>query len=581
MNSFITFLNDNGLSIDKVYVDKFYHSISNNKWILVDNEVLVWIGYENAESKYNKKNYLEMLSSSFLKERDYKLLSIKEFNEKNKEELNILFTQKTTTNNRHTFLIVKPECFKESLLMLKTSKASSIRKYYLNLESYFFKYVKYTADIEIHKLKEELEEAKKNQNKLEVYYIDEYKPLSAETFIYVMTTKNYLSQNIFKIGHTKHLNERVRSYKTGRFAGDTMELVFSMKVVNSESAEKFIFSKLNLFKYKDNEMFHINYYMLMDIMNEFKRMEEENNKAINNIFSKYKPEEVKELNVSNLFEGIVREANENAGFLEKEYKPPAPVQFKKINESKNLTTDEINKTFESVNLCLNKEYTGKCEDAQEWGCLSILKHSFEASYSHAKREYLDNKKGCPLCRKHQIIDKIEWFVYDSKTYEYICKYDSYEDLKQNNIDILSIDQLKIIKNIVRESRWLTPVNDKIYSILSPVENSNKKMELNLNKVLSPKEEYVINILMKTKILGSKFKKVLAIDELNKKLYVNESMSKASINLKYVDTGCALNRKTISKYIDTKKNYAGYRFLNGDDELINEYRLKEDYEVINM
>jgi hypothetical protein len=579
MNSFLLFLSDNDFDFDKIYIDKFYHSICNKKWILIDSYVLKWIGYESLNKEYkNKQKYIDLISSVFTKEKEFKLLNSNEFNNLDKSTLNIMFELDTTINgNKTQYLIISPDSFKESLLMIRTTKASAIRKYYLSLEKYFNKYVEYTSGVEIAKLREELKEAKRNQNKLKVYHIDEYKPLSAEAYIYVMTTKNYLSQNIFKIGHTKYLNSRVKQYKTGRFHNDSMELIFSMKVCNSESIEKFIFSKLYSFKHKDSEMFHINYYMLMEIMNEFKRFEEENNKAINNIFSKYKPEEIKSLDVSDSFDDIVREANETAGFGEKKHTPHIQ-QIRKINESKHLTTNVINERFKDVKLFLANEYTGRAEEVQKWRCLNILNHSFEATYEHAKREYLDNKRGCPYCGKQQILDKIRWYSYKDKTWELVSEYESWDNLKENNTN-LSKDEIKIIKNIVREQRWLTPVSGIIYSIMPP----DSKGKINLHKPLSEYEEFIIQTLginynmMKQRVFKTKFNFIIAIDENNKKVYVGESMTKLSNDLNYSDSDKKLNRKTIAKYIDSNKNYAGYIFRSCDKNIIEEYE-ENKYEI---
>lgn len=587
MSSFVEFIKANNLNIDTLYIDKFYNSISTNKWILVDNNVLDWCGYNNTIDKYNKKNYIELISSKFVKKEEYKILTLSEFNNYDKSTLNIMFTIQKNTNNRNTYIIVSPRTFKKSLMMMETEKSKHIRNYYLDLEEYFNKYVEYTSGLEIAKLKEENDLLKKSQNNIKVYYVPEYKPLLMESYIYVMTTKSYLSQNLFKIGQTINLEKRVKQHKAGRANGDEMYLVFSMKVYNSENVEKFIFNKLESFKHNKYELFNINYYMLMDLMNEFKRCEEENNANINSIISKYNPEEIKCVDMSNNIEEIEQEAYKSAEIdSHKKYTPPVIDKIKKINEAKYLDTKIINEKFKEVNLCLLEEYTGNCEETQIWGCMNILNHNFKCSYSHAKREYLDNKKGCPYCRKQQVLDKVKWYSYEDKTLEFINEFDSWEDLKEKEKNVLDTDdKVKIIKNIVREQRWLTPVGNIVYSILSP----DEKNKLNLNKVLTPYETFIIQILeinynmMKQRIFKTKFNFIIAImsiDKKNGKSYVSDSMTQLSLKLTYVGTiDKKLNRKTIAKYVDCEKVYAGYIFRSCDTSMIEEY--KEKYEVIML
>jgi hypothetical protein len=582
MSSFTEFISSENLSIDKVYIDKFYHSICNKKWVLVCENTLNWCGYESLNKEYKiKQRYLELISSKFIKEEEYKILTLSQFNSYDKNQLNCMFGIKKNTNNRNTYIIVNPRTFKESLMLMDTKKSNQIRKYYLDLEEYFNKYVEYTSGLEIAKLKEENDLLKKNQNTIKVYYVPEYKPLLMESYIYVMTTKSYISQNLFKIGQTTNLEKRVKQHKTGRANGDEMYLVFSMKVYNSDNVEKFIFNKLESFKHNKYELFNINYHMLMDLMNEFKRCEEENNKNINSIFSKYNPEEIKYVYMSNNIEEIEREAYKSAEIdRHKKYTPPVVDKIKKINEAKHLSTEIINEKFKNVNLFLQKEYTGNCEEKQVWSCMNILNHTFECAYSHAKREYLDNNKGCPYCRKQQVLDKVKWYSYDAKTLEFIDEFDSWEDLKEKEKNVLDTDdKVKIIKNIVREQRWLTPVEDIVYSILSP----DEKNKLNLNKVLTPYETFIIQILeinynmMKQRIFKTKFNFIISIDEKNGKAYVSDSMTQLSLKLTYVGTiDKKLNRKTIAKYVDCEKVYAGYIFRSCDNGMIEEY--KEKYEV---
>ena len=45
-------------------------------------------------------------------------------------------------HNRAMHIIVSPDCFKESLMLMNTKRAKQIRKYYIQLEKIFKEYMK-------------------------------------------------------------------------------------------------------------------------------------------------------------------------------------------------------------------------------------------------------------------------------------------------------------------------------------------------------------------------------------------------------------------------------------------------------
>ncbi len=103
-------------------VEIVYQSIYQNKWILVDNKVLTWLGYKSLNKEYkNKQKYIELISYRFTKNFDYKILSLTEFNKYDKNTLNIMFELESPSNNRHTYIIMNPRIFKESIMLLKTA----------------------------------------------------------------------------------------------------------------------------------------------------------------------------------------------------------------------------------------------------------------------------------------------------------------------------------------------------------------------------------------------------------------------------------------------------------------------------
>jgi hypothetical protein len=65
---------------------------------------------------------------------------------------------------------------------------------------------------------------------------------------------------------------------------------------------------------------------------------------------------------------------------------------------------------------------------------------------------------------------------------------SFKDMK--DLKSQRITNYQLIRNNIREMRWLCPVNGYIYSILEPDKNN----QLNLNRTLTEIEETIIKIL---------------------------------------------------------------------------------------
>ena len=68
-------------NIDQIYIDTFWYTITNKKWLLIDNNMLIWIGYNCTDLYSNKVKYIKLLFENFIKEKDFKQLNTQKFNE--------------------------------------------------------------------------------------------------------------------------------------------------------------------------------------------------------------------------------------------------------------------------------------------------------------------------------------------------------------------------------------------------------------------------------------------------------------------------------------------------------------------
>ena len=124
-------------NVNDIYIDKFWDSIQNDKWIYIDNVMLSWMGYNRNEIKKNKQDYMNLLKENFEEHIEYKILNSKEFLNISKCQTLALDNTEINNHNKVKHLIVLPDCFKESLMLLKTEKSKNIKKYYVEIEKIF------------------------------------------------------------------------------------------------------------------------------------------------------------------------------------------------------------------------------------------------------------------------------------------------------------------------------------------------------------------------------------------------------------------------------------------------------------
>lgn len=97
---------------------------------------------------------------------------------------NIELPTQISSGNRTKHLIVSPDCFKESLMMMNTTRAKQIRKYYVQVEKVFRQYMKYNDEcnkMQLQQTQKELEEAKKSSEAFKMIVLNMFMLLQVET----------------------------------------------------------------------------------------------------------------------------------------------------------------------------------------------------------------------------------------------------------------------------------------------------------------------------------------------------------------------------------------------------------------
>jgi hypothetical protein len=262
-------LNKLNYNYNELYVDKFWDNIENDKWVYIDSEMLKYIGYSENIIKA-KQNYLNIISSNFEENIEYKSIFSKELQEDSKYLMKYIENTEINTHNKTKHLMVSSDCFKQSLMLLRTEKAKEIRKYYTELEKIFKFYLQYQTKYQELKNTEtnnELQEERKKNTNLTNNAID-YNQLQKKEYLYIATNSRYASQNNFKIGKTNDLKQRLSQYNTSHNKHEKYYYVFvSEPTYYAKSIEYIIKHILTKFKNSDtNEIYVIHYEFLEKIV---------------------------------------------------------------------------------------------------------------------------------------------------------------------------------------------------------------------------------------------------------------------------------------------------------------------------
>jgi hypothetical protein len=133
----------------------------------------------------------------------------------------------------------------------------------------------------------ELKEKDKQLNRLHEINAEllTYKKLSEKNeSIYLVSSYNYMTKGLAKIGRTKNLKARNSGHNTTHPAGDKVKILHEFKVNDSVLVESVIHKKLaGLRPDKKSEFFMCPYDLLHDIVDMIIRFDDEENEAVNKL----------------------------------------------------------------------------------------------------------------------------------------------------------------------------------------------------------------------------------------------------------------------------------------------------------
>lgn len=259
--------------INEIYIDKFWDNIENDKWIYIDTEMLKYIGYSDNNIRIGKQKFVNLLNNNFEENIDYKSLFTKDFSMylvRYKED------NKLDVGNKTKHLIVSPDCFKQTLMLLRTEKSKEIKKYYIELEKIFKFYLQYQSKYqelknletikELENKNKELEETKREYKKFIVNQSNKVITLEKDEYIYGTTNNLNALSNINKFGKSKNLISRLSNFNINSLDENDFYHFLAVKCYNSTVLESLIHALLKPFNYK-NELYQLHSVPLTKIVN--------------------------------------------------------------------------------------------------------------------------------------------------------------------------------------------------------------------------------------------------------------------------------------------------------------------------
>ncbi len=263
------FINTFNYDIDNLYIDKFWNNLKNNDWVVVDYDMLKWMGYSGKRDRDNKRKYMELLESNFNEVEDYEEVSI--------DELSTRVPRDAYENNtnQNKVIIIRVLRFKESIMLIQSDKAKRIRRYFITLDKLFTDYMDYSNQLL-------LEENKKYKEQQWSFNIDN-SLITTNEHVYILTNKRNYNNCLFKIGKSYNLSARLSSYNTSSTdEQDKMFYIDTIPTYDSSALEKYIHKLLHKYKH-DKEWFRIPHSRLKLLINAFKESDSSLINTINSI----------------------------------------------------------------------------------------------------------------------------------------------------------------------------------------------------------------------------------------------------------------------------------------------------------
>jgi hypothetical protein len=257
--------------LNKLNSDVFFH---------INDVIIDAIGYKKTETsssgQYNHRtNLFQCIKTNFIEKEDYILLTKSEFEKRDVNNYRVIDTlEKSKVKQRGGLkneLFMKRDSFKELLMIVRTQHSRLIYKYLIQYENHVEQYKQYQYEYEMVSLQKENNQLQLKSDEprpLNIFQQNMLANLLKEEELYIITSKKYAEQYLFKIGRSCNSKSRCQQMNTSRVLDDeTFYICHISKTYDVDNCEKHLHSLLESVRYKqDREFFMSPFYLLRDLM---------------------------------------------------------------------------------------------------------------------------------------------------------------------------------------------------------------------------------------------------------------------------------------------------------------------------
>jgi len=273
-NSF--FGNDFWSELNRLDPNVFFHIV---------DPIIDMIGYKKSETssgQYSHRTHLiDCIKTNFIVNEDYTIIKKSDFDSRDANVYRNIFTHEILGVKNETRggalrneLFMKRDSFKELLMIVRTQHSRTIYKYLIAYGNHVEMYKRYQYEFKDHENEHlqrenvQLKACSDTPRPLNIFQQNMLANLLKEEELYIITSKKYAQQYLFKIGRSCNSKTRCQQMNTSRVLDDeTLYVCHISKTYDVDNCEKHIHSLLESVRFKENREFFMSpFHLLRDLM---------------------------------------------------------------------------------------------------------------------------------------------------------------------------------------------------------------------------------------------------------------------------------------------------------------------------
>jgi hypothetical protein len=276
----VEFLKEVNFNPNQYFKDTFWfelNTLKDGEFFEVTDDIIEKIGYQKGTKGNDRTHLFRFIKNNFVENIEYKttLLSGR-----------VVSTNYVTNKNK---LEMTRDSFKMLLLQVNTTTSKEIYRYFIDYEKQTLRFMIYQNElktIENNDLKNKIEQA--IPPPLNIFQQNMLANMDIQEDIYIITSKHYARNYLFKVGRTSNCKQRLSSMNTSHVLDDDeMYICHVSTCFDSHNCEKRIHALLESVRYRqDREFFLIPFQLLVELVSTVATSFDQHNEKLNDIIER-------------------------------------------------------------------------------------------------------------------------------------------------------------------------------------------------------------------------------------------------------------------------------------------------------